>query len=138
MRAYIDSSVVLRVALDRADALREWPAIDDYVSSVLLRLECARTLERYRMQEEVAPAQIVRCGTAVSAITHVTKLVAIEDEILRRAEGPFAAPLKALDAIHLASAMAWRDHNLKNLAFATHDLKLARAARHAGFEVLGS
>jgi hypothetical protein len=34
--------------------------------------------------------------------------------------------------------MAWRDHNRQDLAFATHDDKLARAARAAGFEVLGA
>ena len=138
MRAYIDSSVVLRVAIGATDALPEWSMIDDYVASMLLRLECARTLERYRIHEEQPPEQIARCRVAVTSIIWVAKLIALDDEVLRRAEGVFSVALKALDAIHLASAMAWRDHNRQDLAFATHDDKLARAARAAGFTVLGA
>ena len=138
MRAYIDSSVVLRIALGAPDALREWSTIDDYVASVLLRLECARTLERYRIHEEQPPEQIARCLVAVKSIIWVAKLIALDDEVLHRAEGDFSVALKTLDAIHLASAMAWRDHNHADLAFATHDTTLARAARAAGFEVFGA
>lgn len=47
-------------------------------------------------------------------------------------------PLKTLDAIHLATAMWWRDDAHHNLTFATHDAKLAEAARAAGFPVLGA
>ena len=49
MRAYVDSSVVLRVALGEADKLTEWTRITDPISSELIRIECLRTLDRAKM-----------------------------------------------------------------------------------------
>jgi len=138
VRAYVDSSVVLRVALRSSDSLPEWHSIDQYVSSVLLRLECARTLERLRIAEGMSADEILERRLAVDSITTVAKLIAIDDDVLERAERAFSEPLKTLDAIHLATAIIWRDQNLSDLAFATHDDKLARAAQAAGFEVLGA
>ena len=44
-----------------------------------------------------------------------------------------------LDALHLATAMAWRDHRAQpDLRFATHDLSQAAGARAVGFEVVGT
>ncbi len=44
----------------------------------------------------------------------------------------------ALDAIHLATALTWRDQIDASLIVATHDGALALAARAFGFEVRGS
>ena len=46
-------------------------------------------------------------------------------------------PLKTLDAIHLVTAVEWRE-KVGDLAFAAHDHQLARAARDLGFHVLGA
>lgn len=138
MKAYVDSSVVLRVALGAPEPLTEWGSIDQYVSSSLLLVECARTMERLRIVENASSDKLRQYRGAVAAIVAVTKLVAIEDSVLERAAAPFALALKSLDAIHLATAIVWRDKNRADLAFATHDDKLARAARAAGFEVLGA
>jgi len=44
---------------------------------------------------------------------------------------------RTLDAIHLATAMLWRESSSADLAFATHDAALGTAARASGFTVLG-
>ena len=49
MTAYVDASVLLRIALDQSDALPEWRKIAPAVASVLLRTECLRTLDRVRV-----------------------------------------------------------------------------------------
>jgi hypothetical protein len=55
-----------------------------------------------------------------------------------RAGGPLGAPLRSLDAIHLASALRWREENPEEqLTFTTHDERLARAAQMHGFTVVG-
>jgi len=56
--------------------------------------------------------------------------------ILARAAQPLPTPLGTLNAIHLVSAMGWREQ-YKRLVFAIHDLALSAAARASGFEVLG-
>jgi hypothetical protein len=45
--------------------------------------------------------------------------------------------LKTFDAIHVATAIVWRERRAPDLVFATHDRQQARAARALGFEVLG-
>jgi hypothetical protein len=46
-------------------------------------------------------------------------------------------PLGALDAVHLATALVWRDRMGAPLVVATHDTTLASAARVHGFDVQG-
>ncbi|HKS25154.1 MAG TPA: type II toxin-antitoxin system VapC family toxin [Thermoanaerobaculia bacterium] len=138
MKAYIDSSVLIRIAFRSPTPLAVWDEIDYYVSSVLLRLECARALQRLRFDNKYSVTQIIERRAAVALLTADMDLVEIREDIFDLAAGAFAAPLKTLDAIHLATAIALRDQNHLNLAFATHDDMLARAARAAGFEVLGA
>jgi hypothetical protein len=47
-------------------------------------------------------------------------------------------PLGTLDAVHLATALIWRDRVAPPSAIATHDSDLAWAARAFGFDVLGA
>jgi len=121
-----------------SDALPQWNLIDRIISSVLLRIECARTIERLRMVNKAAADRLLEYRVITAALTDKAELVAIDESILELAEGEFSAALKSLDAIHLASAIWWRNRHHLDLAFATHDRTLARAARAAGFEVLGA
>ena len=57
--------------------------------------------------------------------------------ILRRAGEPYPVALKTLDAVHLATALMWRDRRAPDLVFATHDRRLGRAAAALGFAVIG-
>jgi hypothetical protein len=43
-----------------------------------------------------------------------------------------------LDAIHLSTALAWRDARNTDLTMATHDTALATAARAVGLQVIGA
>ena len=57
--------------------------------------------------------------------------------VLSRASEPLAMPLGTHDALHLASALIWRDRMGPLPAMATHDTTLGSAARAFGFDVLG-
>lgn len=59
--------------------------------------------------------------------------VGVSEDIRARAAGLEPAELRSLDAIHLATAIELRD---KIERFATYDIRLADAARRAGFSVL--
>ena len=65
-------------------------------------------------------------------------LVLLQRPILARAAEPFPTPLGTLDAVHLATALVWRDRVRQELVIATHDGSLAIAARAFGIQVLGS
>ena len=71
-------------------------------------------------------------------LLRAVSLADLSAPILRRAADPFPTPLGTLDAIHLATALAWRDARHPALLVATHDAQLALAARACGFEVVGA
>jgi len=65
-------------------------------------------------------------------------LVLLQRPILSRASEPFPTPLGTLDALHLATALVWRDRTKEELVMMTHAGDLATAARAFGIDVLGS
>lgn len=71
------------------------------------------------------------------AVTDEMRLVAPDRAILQRAAQPFPTPLRTLDAVHLATALRWRESRERKLVMATHDRGLATAARAMGFLVVG-
>jgi hypothetical protein len=58
--------------------------------------------------------------------------------ILARASEPLPIPLGTLDALHLATALVWRERMRQRPVIATHDVGLAVASRAFGFEVVGA
>ena len=64
-------------------------------------------------------------------------LVLLRPPVLSRASEPLPTPLGTLDAIHLATALIWRDRMGALPTMATHDSALGLAARSFGFDVRG-
>ena len=137
MIAYIDSSVILRVVLGQPGQLPEWGSVLTGISSALTEVECARTIDRLRLLGKLTPEQAVDCGDAISRVLDALEVVGLESKVLRRAMHPRSVALGSLDALHLASAEAWRDAQGHDAAFATHDRQLALAARASGFKAIG-
>jgi predicted nucleic acid-binding protein len=57
MIAYVDASVLLRLALGQPDALEEWPRIRRGVASALAITESLRTLDRLRLRAKLEDAE---------------------------------------------------------------------------------
>lgn len=139
MRAYVDSSVILRVVLGQADRLGEWEQLESGVASRLVEVECLRTLDRLRLSNaRISDEDLAMRRGAVFRIIEGLQLVELSPPIVARAAQPMAAPLRSLGAIHLATAQMWRSAYGKELYFATHDRALAIAAIGDGFRVIGS
>lgn len=139
MTAYVDASVLLRKVLGEPDPLREWKLISVAVASELAEVECLRALDSLHVRGTLDDEEFPRLRSDVVRLIHEMELVEITRPILRRAAEPFSAALGTLDAIHLATALAWRERHDERSSFATHDGSLAAAAARAyGYEVLGS
>lgn len=137
MIAYVDSSVLLRVALGQPNALPEWRDIERGVSSALVTTESLRTLDRVRLRVNLSDIEVARRRATILALIDSLELVEIDGSVLDRAAQPMPTELGTLDAIHLASALQWRDAFGTDLALATHDKALALAAQAHGLKILG-
>jgi predicted nucleic acid-binding protein len=137
MIAYVDSSVLLRVALGQPNALREWRDIERGVSSALVTTESLRTLDRVRLRVNLSDIEVARRRATILALIDSLELVEVDNSVLDRAAQPMPTELGTLDAIHLASALLWKDALGVDPVMATHDKALALAAQAHGLKVLG-
>lgn len=137
MIAYLDSSVILRVVLEAPARLPEWGLLKRGVISRLAETECMRAIDRLRFSGDLTLESSALRREIVLKVLDRLEIVELTAAILRRAGQPMVAPLKTLDAIHLASAELWRETRGEEIAFATHDRALGLGARASGFRVMG-
>lgn len=137
MIVYLDTSVLLRLVLHEPGALDQLPSFDALVSSELIGVECHRTLDRLRLQGVLTAHEAADAFEIVREWLDAVEIVPLQPAILSRASAPLPTPLGTLDAIHLATALTWRDRLGAIDAVATHDAALALAARAFGFTVIG-
>jgi predicted nucleic acid-binding protein len=138
MIAYIDTSALLRIVLREPGALDQVRSYDALVSSELIAIECARTIDRLRLQGSLTPDEAAVKLRSVADWLEAIDLVLLRPTVLSRASEPMPMPLGTLDAVHLATALIWRDRMGPLSSLATHDTALGAAARAFGFEVLGT
>ena len=137
MIAYVDASVLLRVALRQPDALTEWRQIRQGVSSALVLTESLRTLVRLRLRANLTDVQVASHRATILALIGSLELVEIDAIVLDRAAQPMPTELGTLDAIHLATALLWKEMTQVDLVMATHDVALALGAKAHGLAVVG-
>jgi predicted nucleic acid-binding protein len=136
---YLDSSALLRIVLREKGALDASVLHDaeSVLSSELIAIECPRTVDRLRLQGSLPVEEAAERTRAIKEWIEAVDLVLLQRPILARASEPLPTPLGTLDAIHLATALVWKDREGQELTMATHDGGLAIAARTFGIPVLG-
>lgn len=138
MIAYVNSSVLLRLALGQPNALPEWRQIDRGVSSALISTESLRTLDRLRIRAGLSDVEIAKRRATILRLINSLELIEIDSIVLNRAAQPMPTELGTLDAIHLASALLWKEGTGVDPIMATHDAALGLAAQAHGFPVIGA
>lgn len=137
MIAYVDTSVLLRVVLREPGALEDLQSYEGLVSSELIAVESARTIDRLRLQGALTLEEAAARSRAVGDWLEAFDLILLRPPVLSRASEPLPTPLGTLDAIHLATALLWRERMRPLATIATHDSALGVAARTFGFDVRG-
>jgi predicted nucleic acid-binding protein len=137
MIAYVDASVLLRLALGQADALAAWRQVEQGVSSALILTESLRTLDRLRLRVRLPDGEVARRRAVILQLVASLELVDVDAIVLERAAQPMPTEIGTLDAIHLATALLWRAQSGMELTMATHDEALGLAARAHGMPVVG-
>lgn len=137
MKVYVDSSAVVRIVARQPRPLANISALGKAVASALIEVEVPRAIEFLRaagkLNDDAAAAALADGREMLRGFD----IMEIDALVRRRASGPLGLPLRSLDAIHLASALLWRERFGDELSFATHDERLARAAQTHGLGVIG-
>ena len=137
MTGYVDTSALLRLVLRETGALDELRSYDNLVSSELIAVESCRTIDRLRVQGSLTAEEAAVRLRVVRDWLEAIDLVLLRPPVLSRAGEPLPTALGTLDAVHLATALIWRDRVGTALIMATHDSALGLAAQTFGFEVRG-
>ena len=137
MKVYVDSSVILRRVLGQSGALEDWDEFETVLASALAEVECLRTLDRLRLRGLPSEREFVGWREGVFRLLHGADIIEVTRQVLQRAAQPMPTALGTLDAIHLATALLWRERSSDELSMATHDRALGAAARASGLPVLG-
>ncbi len=137
MNAYLDSSVVLRVVLGQPGRWRDRRSVRLGIGSGLVEVECLRTLDRLGLEGALSNEELALRRETVYRLLEEMELVEPTTPVLRRGSQPMPVPLGILDAIHLATALLWRETREVDLVLATHDRALAAASRASGLRVVG-
>jgi uncharacterized protein len=135
--AYVDASVLLRIALGQPDSLPKWSRIERGVSSALISTESLRTLDRLRLRIKLDDAEVSRRRAKILELIESLEIADVDATVLNRAAQPMPTELGTLEAIHLATALLWKEMTGEELTVATHDTALAVASRAHGFRVIG-
>lgn len=137
MIGYVDSSVFLRVLLNQKNSLKQFRELTRPVASLLLKAEVLRTVDRLRLGEQIDEDQFVSLTVQAYEAFASLEFIRLTDTIVSGAGASLPIALGTLDAIHLTSAITWRNSIKVELTFMTHDERLGKAARASGFVVLG-
>lgn len=137
MTAYIDTSALLRIVFREPGALDDLRTYDALVASELIAVESARTIDRLRLQGSVSTQEAAARMRTTKDWLEAIDLVLLRTPVLSRASEPMPTPLGTLDAVHLATALIWRDRMGPLPIMATHDAALGLAAQAFGFDVRG-
>ncbi len=137
MNCYVDSSVILRILLRSKSAYKDFGRFNKIGASELLLIECGRVLERYRLEGVLDDGQIATSRENLTALTDGMHVIELSGAIKKRARESFPTIIGTLDAIHLSTALLWKEfEGMKDLTILSHDRQMIICARALGFGVL--
>jgi len=129
-RFYIDSSVLLAQLLRETDQQNFISLEGERVTSELTELECRRTLDRIRIQEQIPEEEIAERLAELDLLLKSMRVVHWNATVLKRAKASFPTVVRSLDAVHLSTA-----ERAKCPVFVTRDKQQGIAAKALGMRV---
>lgn len=135
---YVESSAVLALLLDEARGKDIAACLSDnvpVVTSALTFVECDRAFFR-RIAISGNDAILEDRRAALASLGEIWSIMPLEPPVLERARQAFPfEPVRALDALHMASALVARGA-MPGLAFVSLDGRVRKVAPALGFNVL--
>jgi predicted nucleic acid-binding protein len=108
------------------------------VSSQIVEVEAFRAVDRERLLGNLSDTETAIKRKELAELLAMADLAPVDGQVLDRAKGSFAVNLRALDAIHVATAeLLTAEADGEPLEFWTHDARQATAALSRGLTVHG-
>ena len=101
---YVDASAVLRVLFAEPGPSVPLLATEHVVSSQLIEVEAFRAVDRERLLGGLNDAETAIKRKELTELLVMTDLAPVDDAVIERAKSSFAVNLRAIDAIHVATA----------------------------------
>ena len=136
MNVYVDSSVILRLLLIEPNPFAGWGNWETAISRELAKVEVWRNLHRLNILTNPSDEEFKNLSRAAVLLLSQIDFIRFDSRVLRKSTGPFDTVVGALDAIHLSTALLWREGSGEELTFLSHDQQLRKAASHLGFGIL--
>ena len=135
---YVDASAILRVVFSEPGPAVALAGRERVVSSQIVEVETFRAVDRARLLGHLDDVQTAIKRKELIDLLAMLDLAPVDGLVIDRAKGSFAINLRALDAIHVATAeILMAEAAGEGLEFWTHDERQATAALSRGFRVRG-
>ncbi len=135
---YLDSSVVLRWLLKDTNSLSDFGGWKHAASSFLLEVECIRALDRLKNENKINAETYADLLAQLNEFTRSMQLFDIDARVLGMAKSQYIAPVKTLDAIHIATVQLWQQELSEKILLLSHDHKMNLIAKSLGLKTLES
>jgi hypothetical protein len=135
---YVDASAILRVLFGEAGPAVPLGSGARVVSSAIVEVEAFRAVDRERLIGALDDVQTALKRKELGDLLAILDLASVDRTVIDQARGSFAINIRALDAIHVATAeILQREAVGEPLEFWTHDERQAIAALSRGLTVRG-
>jgi predicted nucleic acid-binding protein len=128
---YLDTSAYLKLFVHESGSTRVRKIIlqNNVLSSAILSLECCSAISRRRQAGEIQSKEFEKLLAEIREGLLSVEIVRVTDEVLQGAEEvALRSNVRALDAVHISSALLFQDATMIRLTFMTSDKKQHEAA----------
>lgn len=133
---YVDATIVLESLLGGAKGPRLPAGRVLWVGSEILEVELFRHVDSMRLSGAIDDLETAQIHRGLAEALSTVHLFPVSDEVIQKARSPFPIPVRALHALHAATAQVVQE-DAGLLEFWTRDSAQAAAAVTLGLQVRG-
>jgi predicted nucleic acid-binding protein len=136
---YLDTSTYLKLYVKEKgyDKARRLVKKSTVLSSAILPVECFSALSRKKHSGEMDESIFNELARRIKNDLQFVEIIRLSDEILTKAGSiVLNSTARALDALHIASALVFEELSGVNIDFITPDIRQAEIAKHCGLTTL--
>lgn len=137
--AYFDTSVYLKIYVKEkgSEEAKKLAGKNRVLSSAILPVECLSAISRKREEGYLNDLDLRKAVNHIREGVKYAEIVNVTDEVLKKAEAiTLNHGARAMDAVHIASALVFEELSNTRLVFVTSDRKQRLSANHAGLKTI--